>query len=212
MLETTLQGALISGGLIVAIGAQNAFVLKQGLLKNHIFYVCLVCFVYDFILISVGVLGFGGWISGSKILTNLLALGGVIFLLYYSYTSFKNAYRGGNSLEVSDTAPINNRASVTKTILATLAVTVPNPHLYLDTVMIIGGIASTLAQEAKLYFLLGASLASFFWFFALGYGARLLIPLFRKKFTWRVLDFIIGCIMFAIALGLVYYIWNNLTI
>ena len=208
MLEITLQGALISGGLIIAIGAQNAFVLKQGLLKNHIFYICLVCFLYDFAWISVGVLGFGSWVSGSKMLVNALALGGVGFLLYYSYTSFRNAYKGGHSLEASD-ATTNNQATLAKAILATLAVTVPNPHLYLDTVMIIGGIASTLTQDAKIYFLLGASLSSFIWFFALGYGARLLIPLFRKRVTWRVLDFAIGCIMLFIALGLVHYVLNN---
>ncbi len=206
MFEVVTKGALISGSMIIAIGSQNAFILKQGLLKNNIFYVCLLCFLCDFILMSIGVIGLGSWIRKSIILTNLLALGGAIFLLYYGSTAFLSSYRGNSSLEASDTLSKDKPKSLTVVLAATLAVTLLNPHVYLDTVVIIGGIAGTLSNEEKIYFLSGALLASFTWLFSLGYGARLLAPLFKIKSMWRIFDFIIGCIMFFISISLIRYV------
>ena len=209
MVETILKGMIVSGTLIVAIGAQNAFVLKQGLRKNHIFYVSLIAFLCDFVLMSVGVMGMGNWIKESHTLTNLLALGGALFLFYYGVTLFVSSYRGTSSMELSSDNAANEQGSLSRVITQTLAVTLLNPHVYLDTVVIIGGISGTLNSDEKVLFLIGAWVASFAWFFSLGYGSRLLIPLFEKKITWRIFDFVIGCVMFFIAIGLVRYVLEN---
>ncbi|KGQ70387.1 hypothetical protein A1D23_10715 [Chelonobacter oris] len=202
-MEQLLQGFLVSGSLIVAIGAQNAFVLKQGLLKQHIFWVSLTCFLCDFILICVGVLGLGSLISQSPTATLALAVIGALFLLVYGARAFRSAYRGnsGLSLDRQD----GGSQSAVKMVLMSLGFTLLNPHVYLDTVVIIGGIASTLLFEQKVRFLIGAVFASGLWFFSLGYGARLLIPLFKRPLTWRILDFAIGCVMWLIAFSLIRY-------
>jgi L-lysine exporter family protein LysE/ArgO len=205
MLEIVSKGALISGSMIVAIGSQNAFVLKQGLLKNNIFYVCLLCFVCDFSLMSIGVMGLGNWINNSQTLTNVLALGGAVFLIYYGSTAFISSYNGSGGLDVSNYKSENNKEDLMKVLLATLAVTLLNPHVYLDTVVVVGGVAGTFNSDEKIFFLIGALIASSVWFFSLGYGARLLAPLFKKPSTWRIFDFIIGCIMFFISITLIRY-------
>ncbi|MFV0249297.1 MAG: LysE/ArgO family amino acid transporter [Tenacibaculum sp.] len=205
MLEIFLKGLLVSGSLIIAIGSQNAFVLKQALLKEHIFYVCAICFLFDFILMSLGVMGLGTWISKSPNLTKILALGGSVFLIYYGTTAFISAYKAKDSLNASLISSENKNSGLTKVLLSTLAVTLLNPHVYLDTVVIIGGVAGTLNRDQKIIFLTGSITASFIWFFSLGYGVRLLSPLFKKKSTWKVFNFIIGCIMFFIAGSLVVY-------
>ncbi|MGR6980729.1 LysE/ArgO family amino acid transporter [Testudinibacter sp. P27/CKL/0425] len=187
----------------MAIGAQNAFVLKQGLLKRHTFWIALTCFLCDFALICVGVLGLGSLISQSPSATLALAAIGALFLLVYGARAFRSAYRGnsGLNLDPQDDKP----QSAVKAVLVTLGFTLLNPHVYLDTVVIIGGIASTLLFEQKIQFLIGAVFASGLWFFSLGYGARLLIPLFKRPITWRILDFVIGCVMWLIAFSLIRY-------
>lgn len=207
-MEQLLQGFFVSGSLIVAIGAQNAFVLKQGLLKQHIFWVSFTCFLCDFILICVGVMGLGSLISQSPMATLALAVVGALFLLVYGARAFRSAYQGSSGLSLDDSE--RPAQSAVKTVLITLGLTLLNPHVYLDTVVIIGGIASTLLFEQKLQFLLGAVFASGLWFFGLGYGARLLIPLFKRPKTWRILDFAIGCIMWLIAFSLARYALNLL--
>lgn len=202
-MEQLIQGFLVSGSLIVAIGAQNAFVLKQGLLKRHTFWIALTCFLCDFSLICVGVLGLGSLISQSPSATLVLAAIGALFLLVYGARAFRSAYRGnsGLNLDPQDDKP----QSAVKAVLVTLGFTLLNPHVYLDTVVIIGGIASTLLFEQKIQFLIGAVFASGLWFFSLSYGARLLIPLFKRPSTWRILDFVIGCVMWLIAFSLIRY-------
>ncbi|KAE9530993.1 LysE/ArgO family amino acid transporter [Testudinibacter aquarius] len=202
-MEQLIQGFLVSGSLIVAIGAQNAFVLKQGLLKQHIFWVSLTCFVCDFLLICIGVMGLGSLIGQSPSATLALAVIGALFLLVYGARAFRSAYQGSSGLSLDQTG--SSSQSALKTVLITLGLTLLNPHVYLDTVVIIGGIASTLQFEQKLEFLIGAIFASGLWFFGLGYGARLLIPLFKRPQTWRILDFAIGCIMWLIAFSLARY-------
>lgn len=199
MLPTIIHGFLVSGSLIVAIGAQNAFVLKQGLLKQHVFWVCLLCFLCDFILLGIGVLGAGSVIAQSPTATIALSLFGALFLFVYGGRAFVGAYRGNQGLSVDDT----KCANLGKTIATTLALTLLNPHVYIDTVVLIGGITSALDMSQKYAFLLGALSASFLWFFGLGFGARLLVGLFAKPITWRILDILIGLIMWVIAINLI---------
>ena len=185
-MNALLQGFLVSGGLIVAIGAQNAFVLKQGLKRWQVLPIVLTCFFCDFLLMTLGVFGLGTLISESQVASVALAFVGALFLLVYGARAFRAAWRGG-------------------AVLLTLAITLLNPHVYLDTVVIVGGIAGTLSPVAKALFLCGAVAASALWFFALGFGARLLLPLFRRPLTWRLLDAAIGVVMWLIAWGLLRY-------
>ncbi|MFC0035750.1 LysE/ArgO family amino acid transporter [Cardiobacterium valvarum] len=201
-MHTIIQGFLVSGGLIIAIGAQNAFVLKQGLRCWHVLPIVLTCFFCDFLLISVGVFGLGALISQSRTASVALAFVGALFLFVYGAQAWRSAWRGGEALVVDSDG---TQGGVWQAVLLTLAITLLNPHVYLDTVVIIGGIAGTLSPLARGLFLLGAVSASALWFFALGYGARLLIPLFRRPVTWRLLDVVIGLVMWGIAYGLVSY-------
>lgn len=197
MLETILKGAVISAGLIIAIGAQNAFVLKQGLARNHIFWVALICFLCDAVLMSAGVLGLGSLINASRVATLGLALVGAVFLFWYGWRAFRSVWQGSEHLEAA-----NGNAATTSLpaiVAATFAITLLNPHVYLDTVVVIGGVAGTLAFHDKLLFLVGAVSVSCLWFFGLGYGARLLSPLFQKPRTWQILDAVIGVVMWWIA-------------
>ena len=205
MISEILRGALISASLIIAIGAQNLFVLKQGLLRNHIFYVSVICFICDFVLMSIGILGVGTFISTNPLITNILAILGALFLLWYGFKAFKSAIKGTSSMQVQ--SQDSNDNSLVKVILATLAITLLNPHVYLDTVVIVGGIAGTLSSEQKIAFLIGAVCVSFIWFFSIGYGARLLTPLFKQKRMWVILDCLVGLVMFYIAYRLIMYVY-----
>ncbi|EIJ68550.1 LysE/ArgO family amino acid transporter [Pasteurella bettyae] len=206
-MEIFMRGFLVCGSLIIAIGAQNAFVLKQGLLKRKVFTVSFTCFLCDVILISLGVLGLGSLISESPMATVALAIVGTVFLLVYGARAFRSALTGLSALQLSSN-PDSDIDSTWKSILATLAVTLLNPHVYLDCFAIIGGISGTLTAAEKPIFLLGAITTSFLWFFSLGYGARLLIPLFKHPITWRILDFLIGIVMWLIAYHLAEYAYE----
>ncbi|ACO78827.1 Lysine exporter protein [Azotobacter vinelandii CA] len=200
-MENFLKGALLSGSMIIAIGGQNAFVLKQGLLQRHIFWVSLTCFLCDALLITVGVMGLGSMITGSRMASIALSLGGGGFLIWYGIRSFDSALRSTSVLEVGRDDPGGGKAR--QVILATLAVTLLNPHVYLDTVVVVGGVAGTLLLlDHKIQFLVGALLASGCWFFGLGYGAKLLVPFFKSARAWRILDLLIGCFMVWIAFQL----------
>lgn len=201
-----IQGFLVCGGLIIAIGAQNAFVLKQGLLKNNILPIILTCFACDFVLISLGVLGLGSMISESQMATVALAIVGTLFLTVYGARAFRSAYRGNSTLELSHDNHVQQ--STWKAIATTLAITLLNPHVYLDCFAIIGGIAGTIPADSKIFFLAGALCTSLLWFFGLGYGARLLIPFFKRSITWRILDGMIGLVMWAIAFNLAKFAWQ----
>ena len=201
-MNALLQGFLVSGGLIVAIGAQNAFVLKQGLRCWQVLPIVLTCFLCDFSLMTLGVFGLGTLIGESRVASVALALVGALFLLVYGARAFRAAWRGG-AVMTADGAEA--AGSARQAVLLTLAITLLNPHVYLDTVVIVGGIAGTLSPAAKVLFLCGAVAASALWFFALGFGARLLLPLFRRPLTWRLLDAVIGVVMWAIAFSLLRY-------
>jgi len=197
-----LKGIITSGTLIVAIGAQNAFVLKQGLLKNNIFWVALICFLCDVLLMCTGVLGVGTVIKNNTFANVGLAIVGGLFLLLYGFKSFRSAFSSSHTMDVSTDSKI---MPIHKTILLTLAITLLNPHVYLDTVVVIGGIAGTLTFDQKINFLIGALIASFVWFFGLGYGSRWLIPVFKQPKAWKVLDFGIGCLMFWLSYQLIQF-------
>lgn len=156
---------------------------------------------------SMGVLGVGEIIGQSQTATLALSLFGAVFLFWYGYRAFKSAHQGTSSLAMDNT---QTTGTLGKTIATTLALTLLNPHVYIDTLILIGAVASPLTLAQKYQFLIGVLFASASWFFGLGYGARLLIPLFKKPKTWQILDFLIGLVMWIIALGLIKYAYGLL--
>ncbi len=198
-----LVTALVAGfslgfSLILAIGAQNAFVLRQGLLQSHVFWVCSVCAASDALLIVAGVGGVNVALNGAPGVVLALRYAGAAFLLGYGIRSFRSAWRGTGGLQAAGPGP----ESLSATLLTCLALTWLNPHVYLDTVLLIGSISTQYAGHT-VAFGLGAALASVVFFFSLGYGARLLRPVFAKPAAWRWLDLAIGLVMLSIAAGLV---------
>jgi len=199
MTTAFIPGFLLSFGLIVAIGAQNAFVLRQGLRQEYVFAVCLTCAVSDALLIAAGVAGFGLAVNTLPWLEPAMRYGGALFLLVYGVRSLRSALRTQHdSLSPSS----KQTAGLAATLAACLAFTWLNPHVYLDTVVLLGSISSQY-EGAKTAFALGAMTASFVFFFTLGYGARLLRPLFANPRAWRVLDALVGVAMLAIGVKLV---------
>ena len=196
--DAILQGFGTGGGLIVAVGAQNAFVLSQGIRKNHHFIVAAICIICDVIFISAGVIGFGTAISTSPTLSQLVAWGGAGFLFYYGFCSLRSALKGV-CLDTGDRAVRSLRA----VIITTLAVTLLNPHFYLDTVILLGGVSSQFLGESRLYFWIGAVSASTIWFISLSLGGQILAPLFRKQISWRILDSLVCATMWTIAVSLI---------
>ncbi|HLA45555.1 MAG TPA: LysE/ArgO family amino acid transporter [Aggregatilineales bacterium] len=194
-----LRGFGLGAGLIIAIGAQNAFVLRQGLKRNYPFATAAICAINDAILILLGVAGLGTIISQSSLLTTVAAWGGAAFLLLYGLRSFRAALYPGHLKSESDAPPPNLRG----TIFAAIGFSLLNPHVYIDTVVILGSVGAAYAPDERGLFAIGAILASVTWFFGLVYGASLLAPLFSKPGTWRILDIIIGCIMLFIAVSLI---------
>lgn len=183
--------------LISAIGAQNAFVLKQGLTRSHVFVVCLVCALSDTLLITAGVAGFYLMVAKLPWLEVAARYGGAAFLLAYGARSFWAALRATEYLQAADHA----HGSLPAAVSACLALTWLNPHVYLDTVVLLGSV-STQYPGGKIAFAGGASLASFLFFFSFGYGSRMLLPFFSKPVSWKILDALIGVVMWSIAAGL----------
>ena len=197
MLHSYLQGFAIGLSLIVAIGAQNAFVLKQGLKKQAVFWVCFVCALSDSILVVLGITGFATVIQLYPELVGFAKWAGAVFLLWYGLQHAIQAFKSNQSLHAGS----QNEIQLSKIIIVCLALTWLNPHVYLDTVVLIGSI-STQFEQTKLYFALGVITASWFFFFSLGYGARVLIPVFANPQAWKVLDVVIALIMWSIAISL----------
>jgi L-lysine exporter family protein LysE/ArgO len=199
VLDIYLKGFIVTFSLIVAIGAQNAYVLKLGLLKQYVLLTVFLCILFDTILITAGVYGLGFFVQGNQLLINIIAIIGIVFLTFYSFLSFKSAFKN-ESLEIDGKTKTNPLKQVVGMLLV---FTFLNPHTYLDTVLLIGGIGANIQNDLKIYFLLGAVSASASWFILLGFGARLLIPLFKKAITWKILDISIGIIMLIIAYTLI---------
>lgn len=202
MLAPFIEGFLTSAGLIIAIGAQNAFVLKQGLMKHQVFLTGLFCFVIDSFFIILGVGGFGTIVTASPILLNIAKWGGVLFLFWYGLRSFR-AFFSVQTMGMAQVVAVK-KPVLKETILILLAVSFLNPHVYLDTIVLIGSIGAQFDFYERPYFALGAIIASGIWFFGLSYGARVLSPVFQNPKAWKVLDCIIGCIMWSIALFLIF--------
>lgn len=197
-LPVFVAGLSMGLSLIVAIGAQNAFVLRQGLKMEHVLAVCLACALSDAVLISLGVCGFGKLAALAPWLDPVLRYGGAAFLVWYAGKSLWSAFRGHGALSVDGAA---DKAPLTQTLLACLAITWLNPHVYLDTVVLLGGV-STQFPGQRAWFAAGAMTGSFLFFFSLGYGARLLRPVFTRPIAWRVLEFFIALVMASIAVKL----------
>ncbi|QUJ77049.1 amino acid transporter [Sulfitobacter albidus] len=195
-MTTFFAGFGLSLSLILAIGAQNAFVLRQGLRRSHVFAVCLTCAVSDAILIVAGVAGFGALAQAVPWFETVMRYGGALFLIVYGAQNALSAWRGGAALE-AEGGPVQ---PLWPTIATLLALTFLNPHVYLDTVVLLGSISAQYAD--RFTFGAGAATGSFVFFFTLGYGARLLAPLFRKPVSWRILDAIVALTMWAIAAAL----------
>jgi L-lysine exporter family protein LysE/ArgO len=188
-----------SAALIIAIGAQNAFVLRQGLKREHVAAVVAFCALADALLISAGVAGLGSVISASPWLLALARYGGAAFLLWYGMAAARRALSSQHAvLAATNGAAVTLRAA----LLTCAGFTFLNPHVYLDTVVLLGALSSQQTAEARPWFALGAICASFAWFSALGFGARLLTPLFAKPLAWRLLDGTIALVMCGLALTL----------
>jgi L-lysine exporter family protein LysE/ArgO len=206
MLLIFLKGMALGGSLIIAIGLQNAFILRQGIKNRHIFASALTASLIDVMLIGAGVLGFGYLIEQQPDLIKWITWGGAAFLFIYGLKSFLSALKP--STMDKENAKGMGKCSMRESVLIIMGISLLNPHVYLDTVVLIGGLSASYAEFydgwGKYLFGCGAMLASFIWFFALGYGAKLLAPLFAKPRAWQILDILIGIIMWAIAVSLVF--------
>jgi L-lysine exporter family protein LysE/ArgO len=197
LLAAGLNGFVLGVTLIVAIGAQNAFVLRQGLRREFVLAVCLVCAISDALLIAAGVAGMGTLVRQSPLLLGAATIGGAAFLFLYGLGAFIRA-AGPRTLTPEE----SRGGSLLSTIGVCLALTFLNPHVYLDTVVLLGSLSARFSGADRWAYGAGAGVASFAWFFSLGYGARLLAPVFAKPVAWRVLDVAIGLVMWGMATGL----------
>lgn len=194
MTSSYIQGFLLGAGLIIAIGAQNAFVLTQGVRGKYNRIIPLICSLSDAILISIGVLGVGNLMASNAILSITASIGGALFLGWYGLKSFISFLKKGK-LDENGEGPQTLKAAV----LFTLAVTLLNPHVYIDTILLLGGISSQYDGIGKYAFGAGAVTASFTWFFSLSLGGRFLSPVFRNPKAWKVMDLAITLIMWFMA-------------
>lgn len=199
MLYPAIEGFLLGGGLIIAIGAQNAFILRQGLLRQHVFILSLIAALADTLLIVLGVAGMGALVSSNPDMLFYVTVGGAIFLACYAVFALRRAL-APQGLETSGKG-VN---SLGKAISILLAFTFLNPHVYLDTIVLLGGVSGQYVGDMRVAFAVGASVASFVWFFSLGYGAQWLAPLFSRPAAWRVLDGLIALIMALLSISLLF--------
>ena len=199
MTTAFLTGFFLGISLILAIGAQNTFVLRQGILSQHIFYVALFCSLSDALLICIGITGISFFLNNFiDKFSDLLFGFSAIWLAIYGFIRLKAVFKSDSVIEIE--------ASTSKDLIPTLSIlfvlTFANPHVYLDTMILIGSISQQFSGDHKIAFAIGASLASFTFFFGLSYGAKLLKPMMKSASSWRVLDFLIALIMFSIAIKL----------
>jgi L-lysine exporter family protein LysE/ArgO len=197
MLSIMASGFVLGFSLILAIGAQNAFVLRAGLMRRHVLPLVLVCAISDAMLIAAGVAGFGALVQSYPAIVDYLRYCGAAVLLVYGLRAFLSAKRGGSAMERGE-----DENDLWISIVICLMLTWLNPHVYLDTVVLVGSLA---AQSADPWvFGTGAISASFVFFFSLGYGARFLSSVFQNPRAWQILDFVIALVMWSIAYGLLF--------
>ena len=197
-----INGLALGAGLIVAIGAQNAYLLSRALRNQHQYAVALFCSITDASLICLGIFGMGYLVHALPDLLLWISWGGVVFLFIYGALSFKSA--ATNHYMEEDYS--RSEYSLIKVLTVAASVSLLNPHVYLDTMILLGGISSQYLGSEKLWFGFGAVTASFIWFFGLACGARWLMPVFKNPMAWRILDSLIGIIMWSIAAGLITHI------
>ena len=198
MFGSALEGFALSIGLILALGPQNVFVMRQGLMRSHVFAVCLACSLFDAALITAGVLGVGSILAGIQEAEFTIAIGASMFLISYGLLRIKSAI---NPVGMSTEG--EGESELAPTIAAAAAFTFLNPHVYVDTLLLIGGASSRYVGDDRLAFGIGAATASFVFFFSLGYGARSLSEVLNKPEAWRYIDLSIAAIMFIIAGGII---------
>ena len=206
MLAAYLTGVGLGASLIIAIGAQNAFVLRQGLLRRFAIPVAAICVAIDWTLIAAGALGFGALVRRFPELTSVAAWTGVAFLVVYGALALRSAAHPG-SLHPDEPTRGRGATTLSAAVATALAVSLLNPHVYLDTVVLLGSVASQYPGAERAAFVLGAGTASSAWFFGLALAAGKLGPLFEREVAWRVLDVAIACVMWWIAFGLA---WGEL--
>jgi L-lysine exporter family protein LysE/ArgO len=185
--------------LIVAIGSQNAFVLRCGLKREHVLPIVLFCSASDALLIATGVGGAGALLRGNALLLDITRYGGALFLASYGLLAARRAWVGGH-LHVENQGAVSLGAA----LAACFAFTFLNPHVYLDAVLLLGSLASQRGDAGRWVFAAGAMLGSVLWFSALGFGARMLAPWFEKPVAWRILDSLIAVVMLSLGLGLLW--------
>ncbi len=195
-----LEGFIVGVSLIMAIGAQNAFLLRQGLKKEHLFLCAITCSTSDAFLIVLGVTGIGELLTDLPVLTNVMRWGGALFLVCYGLRSFWSVFHPHAMVADLESARKNTKLA---TFIALLGFTFLNPHTYIDTFLLLGTIGAEGPIDEHLPFMIGAVSASFAWFFSLTYGASKLSPLFKNPRAWQVLDTIMGCMMIGIAISLI---------
>ncbi|CAB4633163.1 unannotated protein [freshwater metagenome] len=194
-----LPGLLTGLSLIIAIGAQNAFVIRQGLTRKHVLLVVLICATSDAFLIVLGIAGLGTLIAGLPWLLEIIRWFGVAYLTWFGLKSLKSAFTN-QSLDASG----EQTSSPKRVVLSVLGFTFLNPHVYLDTVILLGSIGNQFGAD-KWWFALGATIASFLWFGSIGFGARSAARFMSKPVFWKVLDLLIAAVMFSIATFLALY-------
>jgi L-lysine exporter family protein LysE/ArgO len=190
-----LAGLSIAAPLIVAIGAQNVFVLRQGLRREHVGAVVLTCALIDAALMTLGVSGLGAAFGANRMALNAVAVAGVVFLMAYGAAAARRAFKN-QSMQIN---AVGRAVTLQSALLQTLALSLLNPHVYLDTVLLVGAVGAQQAAHLRPAFLMGAATASVVWFTGLGYGARWLTPLFAKPRAWRWLDAFVALTMWALA-------------
>lgn len=198
MLDSSAAGLATGLALIVAIGAQNAFVLRQGLAREHVGPVVAICALSDLALIVAGVSGIGTIVERAPTVVDVVRWLGVAFLTWYGVRTLREARRPSGLAAGEE----RRRLSLGGAVGRAVALTWLNPHVYLDTVLLLGSVANTHGPDGRWWFAAGAGAASLLWFSGLGFGARLLSPLLSRPRAWQVLDVLIGLTMLAIALSL----------
>ena len=203
-LPTITTGLTLSLSLIVAIGAQNTYVLRQGLRREHVLAVVMVCALLDIALMTLGVSGLAATLGEHPRALNALALAGAAVVAWYGAMALRRAL----APQALQAQLQGEPQSLRTTVLQVLGISLLNPHVYLDTVILVGAVGAKQAPDLQGWFLVGAGGASALWFITLGFGARLLSPLFARPVAWRVLDLLVGAMMGHIAYGL----WTQVTL
>ena len=200
LINVFITAFVLAAGLIMAIGAQNAHVLRQGIAGHYVGITVILCAFFDTVLMTSGVFGFGWLLTQLPMLEDVARVGGAVFLLWYGSRCVRSAMAPLSSVSVESRVA----TSLPAAIATVSAFTLLNPHVYLDTVVLIGSIGGQYEGTARTVFAVGAFTASWVWFIALGYGARLVRPYFENPRAWQVLDGFIALVMFAIALSLLW--------